>query len=108
MHPENSLSSRSHGPPCRVCNRAGSLISFGSSPGRSDRSVVIHFSFKQLFIILISILPSTTPHTQFEVKLIPTSWRSPHPDLQYQNLSNCLSLNNHRTHIPVQSPPMKA
>lgn len=29
--PRESLSSRSHGPPCSVCNRAGSLISFGSS-----------------------------------------------------------------------------
>lgn len=32
-------------------------------PGWSDSGVVIHFSFQQLFIILISILPSTTPHT---------------------------------------------
>ena len=83
MHPEKSLSSRSQGPPCRMCSRAGSLISFGSSPGQSDRSVVIHSSFMQLFIILITILPSTTPHTQFEVKLTPTSWRSPRPNLQY-------------------------
>ena len=74
---------------------------------RSDRSVVIHFSFQQLFIILISILPSTTPHTQFKVKLTPTSWRPPRPKLQY-SISQIISiLNDHRIHIPLWSPPKK-
>lgn len=103
-HREKSLSSRSHGPLCRVCGREGASSALAR---RSDRSVVIHFSFQQLFIILISILPSTTPHTQFKVKLTPTSWRPPRPKLQY-SISQIISiLNDHRIHIPLWSPPKK-